>query len=162
MPQPRATTATAATPATDVPGDGIGLVPGPATPWAVAGGPGEATALAATVMAMPAPTVGPIALLGPPAGSAFRPDDAVTFYWSAPAAGPEQEFVVYLMAGDEMTPLGSVATANLGQAYQLQAAPGAAVGEPGIYSWFVVVTGAAGDAIIGQSENRPITIVAGN
>lgn len=149
-------------PATDVPGDGFGIVAGPATPWAVAGGPGAATAAAATATAMPAPTLGPIALLGPPAGSAFRPADAVVFYWSAPTAGPGQQFELFLAAGDETIRLGVVAAANLGQAYQLQAAPGAAVGQPGIYSWFVVATDSAGDAIIGQSENRPITILAGN
>lgn len=152
----------AGAPATDVPGDGFGIVPGPATPWAVAGGPGAATAAAATATAAPTPTLAPIALFGPPAGAVFRPSDVVTFYWTAPDAGEGQHFVVYLADGAERVALGAVGAANLGQAYQLQAAPGAAVDEPGAYSWFVVWANEADGVMIGQSENRPITILAAN
>lgn len=150
------------TPAGDVPGDGFGIVSGPATPWAVAGGPGEVTA---TPEATPPPaiTVVPLALLGPPPGSVFRAEDVVSFYWTSPvAAARGQQFVLYLVAGGENVPLGVVVAANLGQGYQLQAAPGAAVGEAGGYSWFVVLADEGNGAIIAQSETRPITILGEN
>ncbi len=150
-------------PATDVPGDGFGIVSGLATPWAVAGGPGAATAEAAVATALPTATGAPVTLLGPPPGSAFMAGDVVTFYWSAPltpAVG--QQFVVYLDGGNEANILGHVAAANLGQGYQLQATPGAAVGQPGSYSWYVVLAGDTGEVIIAQSESRPLTILADN
>ena len=147
----------------DLPGDGFGIVSGPATPWAVAGGPGEPTAT-------PPPTAPPatipavaLALSGPPGGSAFLPDDVATFYWSAPVQpGPGQRFVVYLVNGDFRLALGSLSEANLGRGYQLQAIPGQFVGQPGAYSWLVVLEDEATGAIIGQSENRALMIIGGN
>ena len=150
-------------PATDVPGDGFGLVSGPATPWSVAGGPGAATATASALAAVPTATSAPIALLGPPAGSAFMAGDVVTFYWQSPqVAAVGQQFVVIIAAGDEALALGRIAAANLGQGYQLQGAPGAVVGQPGTYSWLVVLADEDDGAIIAQSENRPLTILADN
>ncbi len=149
-------------PATDVPGDGFGCVrPG----HAVGGGRWSraATAAAAVATVLPTATGAPVTLLGPPPGSAFMAGDVVTFYWSAPltpAVG--QQFVVYLDGGNEANILGHVAAANLGQGYQLQATPGAAVGQPGSYSWYVVLAGDTGEVIIAQSESRPLTILADN
>lgn len=146
----------------DVPGDGFGIVSGPATPWAVAGGPGEMTP-APEATAIPMMTAVPLALLGPPPGSVFGMEDPVSFYWTSPVAAVRgQQFVLYLAAGDRNVPLGAVVAPNLGQGYQLQAVPGAAVGEAGGYSWFVVLANGSNDAIIAQSETRPITILSGN
>lgn len=145
--------------ATDVPGDGFGIVAGLATPWAVPGGPGEPTATPTT-----APTLPPasITLLGPPAGSLFRPQDVVSFYWkAADAPGRGQQFVVYLVTAAGQSPLGVVSAANFGQSYQLQAAPGS-VGETGQLSWFVVLQDESSGTILGASENRALTVMAVN
>jgi len=141
----------------DVPGDAFGLVPGLATPWAVPGGPGETPTVEAPTAA-PQITPVPIPLLGPPPGSFFRLEDAVTFYWSAAAEPtPDRQYAVYLLDGDRLF-LGSVAQPNLGQAYQLRVTIGDFVEEPGSYSWQVVLEDAEFDGIIGQSEIRPITV----
>lgn len=145
--------------ATDTPGDGFGIVAGLATPWAVPGGPGEPTATATTI-----PTLSPVSitLLGPPAGSLFRPEDMVSFYWSSPAVpGRGQQFVVYLATAEGQEPLGVVNGANLGQSYQLQATPGS-VGESGQFSWFVVLQDGSSGTILGASESRALTIMAIN
>lgn len=150
------------TPQGDIPGDGFGLVSGPATPWAVAGGPGEPTPTPQPTPP-PATTVMPVTLLGPPPGSVFRAEDAVSFYWTSPVAAVEgQQFVLYVAVGGENIPLGAVVAPNLGQAYQLQVVPGATVGEAGGYSWFVVLANEPDGAIIAQSETRPITILSEN
>lgn len=150
------------TPQGDIPGDGFGIVSGPATPWAVAGGPGEPTPTPEATRP-PVATTTPIELLGPPPGSVFRAEDAVSFYWTAPVAAVEgQQFVLYLAVGGENVPLGAVIAPNLGQAYQLQVVPGATVGEAGGYSWFVVLANESDGAIIARSETRPITILAEN
>lgn len=154
-----ATEAMATALATDAPGDGFGVVAGRATPWAVPGGPGEPTATATTVPTLPS---GAITLLGPPAGSLFRPEDVVSFYWSSPVApGLGQQFVVYLVTAEGQTPLGMVSAANLGQGYQLQVAPGS-VGETGQFSWYVVLQDESSGAILGASESRALTIMAVN
>ena len=145
--------------ATDVPGDGFGIVVGLATPWAVPGGPGEPTATATTAPALPPAS---ITLLGPPAGSLFRPQDVVSFYWSSPAVpGQGQQYVVYLATADGQTPLGVVNAANYGQGYYLQAAPGS-VGETGQFSWSVVLQDGSNGDILGASESRALTIMAVN
>ncbi len=163
-PAPRATT-TAATPATtgagpaDQPGDGIGLIVGPATPWAVAGmagvdpapvgGSGEAATTAAV-----------IPLLGPPSGSVFGRDDVVSFYWSWPGeVGRDQQFVVYLAVDGVRSPLGAVDEANLGSGFQLQAAVGETAGAAGSYVWQVFLEDSATGATLGQSEARTIAII---
>lgn len=145
--------------ATDVPGDGFGIVAGLATPWAVPGGPGEPTATATTAPELPPAS---ISLLGPPAGSLFRSVDVVSFYWSSPAApGRGQQFVVYLDTAEGQEPLGVVSAANFGQGYQLQAAPGS-VGETGQFSWHVVLQDESSGTILGASESRALTIMALN
>lgn len=154
-----ATEAVAQAAVTDTPGDGFGIVAGPATPWAVPGGPGEPTAMPTT-----APTLPPaaITLLGPPAGSLFRPEDVVSFYWSSPAApGRGQQFVVYLATAEGQEPLGVVSAANFGQGYQLQAVPGR-VAETGQFSWVVVLQDGSSGTILGASETRALTIMAVN
>jgi len=160
---PAATTATVPVAteagATDTPGDGFGIVAGLATPWAIPGGPGEPTATATTA---PTPPPAAITLLGPPAGSLFRAEDVVSFYWSSPAApGRGQQFVVYLTTADGQAPLGVVSAANFGQGYQLQAAPGR-VGETGQFSWSVVLQDESSGTILGASETRVLTIMAVN
>lgn len=151
--------------ATDIPGDGFGVISGPATPWAVVGGPGEPTATAVVVEATPVPTEMAVSVLlqGPPAGSFFRPADSVTFYWTFPEAlGHGRQFVVYLLDGEEQLVLGVVSDANLGEGYQLQAVPGQIVGQAGNYSWLVVLEDEATGAIIGSSEPRLIAITGDN
>lgn len=145
-------------PEEDVPGDGFGIVSGPATPWAVAGGPGEVTATPeATATAVP------LVLLGPPPDSVFGMEAPVVFYWTSPVVAVQgQQFVLYLAVGGENIPLGAVVAPNLGQGYQLQAVPGAVVGQAGGYSWFVVLSDDGNDAIIAQSGPRPITILSEN
>lgn len=145
----------------DVPGDAFGLVAGPATPWAVPGGPGETPTAESPTAAAPTPTPMPIPLLGPPPGSFFRLGDAITFYWSAAAEpGPNQQYALYLLVEGERVLLGSVAQPNLGQGYQLQVAMGDFVEEPGAYSWLVVLEEPSSGGIIGQSDSRPITLMA--
>ena len=142
----------------DAPGDGYGIVPGPATPWAVAGGPGEQP-----TPAPDPPPPAPIALIGPPPGSLFRMGDGVTFYWSSPEPpGPGRQFTVYLLTGGAQVALGSVAEANLGLGYQLSAVPGQAVEQPGQFSWLIAIEDQASGAIIGQSAVRPLTLIADN
>ncbi len=142
----------------DAPGDGYGIVPGPATPWAVAGGPGEQP-----TPAPEPPPHAPIALIGPPPGSLFRMGDGVTFYWSSPEPpGPGRQFTVYLLTGGAQVALGSVAEANLGLGYQLSAVPGQAVEQPGQFSWLIAIEDQASGAIIGQSAVRPLTLIADN
>lgn len=146
----------------DVPGDAFGLVSGLATPWAVPGGPGE-TPTAEIPTATPAITAVPIPVLGPPAGSFFRPEDMISFNWSAAAeADPNRQYSVYLIDGDQRVLLGSVAQPNLGQGYQLRARLGDFVEEPGNYSWLVVLEDTELGVIIGQSEIRPISVVGTN
>ncbi len=144
----------------DVPGDALGLVPGLATPWAVVGGPGETPTVESEPTAA-APV--PIPLLGPPAGSIFRMGDTVSFYWGAvEEPTPNQQYGVYLLAGDERVLLGSAVGPNLGQGYQVRATIGDFVVEPGDYSWLVVLEDVDSGAIIGQSETRPITLMRNN
>ncbi len=166
-----ATPATAATPGAqaaptsaaepaDVPGDGYGVVPGPATPWAVAGGPGEPTATPEFV-AVPLP--GTIALLGPPPDSVFRLTDGVTFYWTdTTPLSAGRRYVVYGMDGSAQVSLGVVRAANLGSNYQLQAVPGQTVGQAGSFSWLVVLEDESSGVIIAQSETRSLTLIAEN
>lgn len=157
------TQATTTSSAVDVPGDGLGVVSGPATPWAVAGGLGEPAAAPTSIAAVTAPPAVVLPLLGPPTGSMFQAGDVVTFYWSSPEpAGHGRRFVVYLSDGDARLVLGTVDEENLGRAYQLQAAPGRAVGEASSYSWAVVLEDGQTGAIIGQSEIRTITILEDN
>jgi len=149
---------TSVTEPVDVPGDGYGVVPGPATPWAVAGGPGEQPAAPPE-----SPPAGPIALIGPPPGSLFRMGDGVTFYWSSPEPpGPGRQFTVYLLTDGVQVALGSVAEANLGLGYRLSAVPGQGAEQPGQFSWLVAIEDQASGAIIGQSAARPITLIADN
>jgi len=162
-PAPAATAGAQAAPTSaaepvDVPGDGYGVVPGPATPWAVAGGPGEQPA------ALPeSPPAAPIALIGPPPGSLFRMGDGMTFYWSSPEPlAPGRQFTVYLLTDGVQGALGSVAEANLGLGYRLSAVPGQGVEQPGQFSWLVAIEDQASGAIIGQSAVRLITLVADN
>lgn len=158
---PAATAAATSSAVADLPGDGFGIVAGLATPWAVPGGPGEPTPTPEPTA--PPPPAAPIALLGPPADSFFRQGDAVTFYWSSPeglAAG--QQYTVYLLAEGGQVALGSVEGTNLGQGYQLQAAPGQSVEEPGRYNWSIALVDQATGVIIGQSEIRVITLIADN
>lgn len=144
----------------DVPGDAFGLVPGLATPWAVAGGPGETPTVESEPTAA-APV--PIPLLGPPAGSIFRMGDTVSFYWSAAGEPtPQQRYGVYLLAGDERVLLGSAVGPNLGQGYQIRATIGDFVVEPGDYSWLVVLEDVDSGTIIGQSKIRPIGLMINN
>jgi len=144
----------------DVPGDAFGLVPGLATPWAVAGGPGE-TPTAAGEPTTAAPV--PIPLQGPPAGSLFRMEDTVSFYWGAAGEPtPNQQYGVYLLNGDERVLLGSAIGPNLGQGYQIRATIGEFVDEPGDYSWLVVLEDVDSGAIIGQSEIRLMTLMINN
>jgi hypothetical protein len=164
--QPRVTTV-AATPqpqlagVTDTPGDGFGLITGPATPWAVAGGPGEAAATEAAVPPTSTPgAAAPIMLKGPPPNSVFQIGDTVSFYWDAlgePA--PNRRYTLYLIVDDERLTLGTVSELNLGQGYQFQAPVGEVVGQAGNYSWLVVLEDESIGAIIGQSETRPISIL---
>ncbi len=162
-PAPAATAPAQASPTSvvepvDVLGDGYGIVPGPATPWAVTGGPGEQP----TASPGP-PAAAPIALIGPPPGSLFRMGDGVTFYWSSPEPpGPGRQFTVYLLTGGTQVALGSVAEANLGLGYQLSAVPGQAVEQPGQFSWLIAIEDQASGAIIGQSAARPIALIADN
>lgn len=158
---PPASTAVAAV--DDIPGDGFGIVPGPATPWAVAGGPGEPTATPEQLEIEPASLAGPIVLLGPPADSFFRMGDAVTFYWSSPEpllSG--HQYTVYLLSDGAQVALGSAVEANLGNGFQLPAVPGQSVEEPGRLSWLIALEDQATGAIIGQSEVRVITLIADN
>ncbi len=162
-PAPAATAGAQAAPTSaaepvDVPGDGYGVVPGPATPWAVAGGPGEQPA------ALPeSPPAAPIALIGPPPGSLFRMGDGMTFYWSSPEPlAPGRQFTVYLLTDGVQVALGSVAEANLGLGYRLSAVPGQGAEQPGPFSWLVPIEDQASGAIIGQSAARPITLIADN
>jgi len=144
----------------DGPGDAFGLVPGPATPWAVPGGPGETPTIESPATAMPTPTPMTIPLLGPPIGSFFRLEDTISFYWSAVAElNPGQRYSVYLVDGGERVRLGSAGWPNLGQGYQLQVKIGDFVDGPGDYGWLVVLEDVGSDATLGQSEARPITLV---
>jgi hypothetical protein len=148
----------------DTPGDGFGLVSGAATPWAVAGGPGEVLSSATperAATAVPAAMV--LTLLGPPPGSAFRVEDVMSFYWSAPVApAPGQQFVVYLLVDGERLALGAVPEANLGRGFQLSSAVGSVAGLPGSYSWLVVLEDSTTGNIIGQSEIRPLMLIGDN
>ena len=146
--------------ATDVPGDGFGIVAGRATPWAVPGGPGEPTATPESVtISMP----GTIGLLGPPADSIFRATDEVTFYWTnAPPLGAGQRYVVYWVDGSTQVALGEVRAANLGGNYRLQVVPGQSVDQAGRFSWLVVLEDGSSEAIIDRSETRPITLLIEN
>lgn len=162
---PTAASGTSATPTAvaetaDIPGDGFGMVLGPATPWAVPGGPGE---LPTPAVASEPPAAAPIELIGPPPGSFFRMGDAVTFYWSSPEpliAG--RQFTVYLLADGVQVALGSIAEANLGLGYRLQAVPGRSAGQPGQFSWSIALEDSASGAIMGQSEVRAMTLIADN
>lgn len=146
----------------DIPGDAFGLVTGLATPWAVPGGPGETPTIESPT-ATPAITAVPIPVLGPPAGSFFRPEDTISFYWSGAAEPtPDRQYSVYLIDGDERVLLGSIAQPNLGQGYQLRANISDFVEEPGAYSWLVVLEDAGLGVIIGQSDIRPISLVGAN
>lgn len=146
---------------TDVPGDGFGIIPGRATPWAIAGGPGEPTPTAEP--AATNPPVGAITPLGPPSGSFFRPDDVVSFFWTtSEPPGGGQRFVVYLLNGDERLVMGQVEAANFGRGYQIQAVPGQIAGTTGEYGWVVVLQDDATAAIIGLSETRSLTIIGDN
>jgi len=152
---------------TDPPGDGIGLIVGPATPWAVAGqtvsgstGAGEADPAVSGKAGETATTAAPIPLLGPPSGSVFGRDDVVAFYWSWPGeVGQDQQFVVYLTVDGTRSPLGVVDEANLGSGFQLQAAVGEAAGAAGSYVWQVFLEDSATGATLGQSEARTIAVV---
>jgi hypothetical protein len=154
----------------DPAGDGIGLIVGPATPWAVAGladvgqiGAGQTEAAPAVVSgeATDAETaVAPIPLLGPPSGSVFGRDDVVSFYWSWPGkVGRNQQFIVYLAVDGARSPLGVVDEANLGSGFQLQAAIGEAAGGAGSYVWQVFLEDSVTGATLGQSEARTIAII---
>ena len=152
--------ATAGPNATDVPGDGFGVVAGLATPWAVAGGPGEPTATPETVTVQ---LPGTITLLGPPADSVFRLTDEVTFYWTdATPLSAGRRYVVYWVNGSAQVPQGEVRAANLGSNYRLQALPGQIVGQAGKFRWLVVLEDESNGVIIDQSEARPITLIAEN
>lgn len=158
-PTPALPTPDVAVPADDPPGDGFGIVAGLATPWAVPGGPGEPTP---TVEPTPIPAIA-IELLGPPPGSAFRREDTVTFYWTSPqAAVADLRFVLYLQSSDGRVALGTVRHENLGAAYQLPVELEAGMEGASDYSWVVVLEDEASGAIIGTSELRPISILAGN
>lgn len=147
--------------AADIPGDGFGMVLGPATPWAIPGGPGELPTPA--VAPDPLPAAAPIELIGPPPGSFFRMGDAVTFYWSSPEPLiPGRRFTVYLLADGAQVALGSVAEANLGLGYRLSAVPGRSAGQPGPFSWSIALEDSASGTIIGQSEVRAMTLIADN
>ena len=86
----------------------------------------------------------------------------MSFYWNSPAApGRGQQFVVYLTTAEGQEPLGVVNSANFGQGYQLQAAPGS-VGETGQFSWYVVLQDGSSGTIMGASETRALTVMAVN
>ncbi len=152
--------ATADPDATDVPGDGFGVVAGLATPWAVPGGPGESTATPeSAAVSLP----GTITLLGPPADSVFRLTDELTFYWTdATPLSAGQRYVIYGVNDSTQVSLGEVRAANLGNGYRLQAIPGQTVGQAGRFSWLVVLEDERSGGIIDQSEPRSITLIVEN
>lgn len=173
-PTPRAATtpartAVAGTQPADPPGDGIGLIVGPATPWAVTDQTGAGEVVADTGGAGPsivgetgdeATVTASIPLLGPPSGSVFGRDDVVAFYWGWPGEmGQNQQFVVYLTVDGTRSPLGVVDEANLGSGFQLQAAVGEAAGAAGSYVWQVFLEDSATGATLGQSKARTIAII---
>lgn len=149
----------------DTPGDGFGVVPGLATPWAVAGGPGEAAATAVPSVepeAIDVPEV-EIGLLGPPPDSLFRMSDVVSFYWS----GPDQpittgRFFVSILDGTEQIAVGDITSPNLGENFALQVNIGQIVGEAGEYEWLIVMEDEATGEIIGASETRRLVLLADN
>lgn len=167
--QPRAAAPATLAPAQSTPsaaGTSLAATPeargleGLATPWAVAGAPGEATA-APTPTAVPgAPE--PIALLGPPAGSLFRRADTVSFYWQWPGElAAEQRFVVYIAAAGQPVALAEVVEANLGAVFQAQAPAGSMVDEATQYQWWVILEDEATGTTIGQSAPRTIGFTGG-
>lgn len=170
VPSPPAATATwtpSSQPAEviDTPGDGVGMIRGLATPWAVPGAPGAPTPTVDGSGALSSlPAENPVIILqGPPPGSSYNTGDTISFYWqSAHEVGPNQQFSVYLEADASRTMIGSAAATNLGQGFRIQATAGEIVDEPGIYSWSVVLEDIDKKEIIGQSEFRQITILAGN
>lgn len=148
---------------TDIPGDGFGLVLGPATPWAIPGGPGEIVTIESPTIAPPTATPANIQLFGPPSGSVYRLDDVISFYWSAPVAlAAGEQFIVYLNTGEERIALGTIVEPNLGQGYQLQASVDQFIGQAGTYSWQVVLEKDETGVMIGQSDLRSFMIVQNN
>lgn len=162
---PAATAGSTGAEATDIPGDGFGIVPGPATPWAVAGGPGEVMPTLEP-SAAPAATDAPVAtidLLGPPPDSLFRSSDLVSFYWtSSDEVTPVGRFIVYILDGEERIALGEVSGPNLGDAFTVQAGVGQVVGGAGEYDWLVVVEDPISGEVIGASETRRLVLIADN
>jgi hypothetical protein len=141
----------------DTPGDGIGIIRGPATPWAVPGGPGEPpTPTAETVAAENGPA---IVLQGPPPGSSFNLGDTISFYWQAAGeVASQRQMTLYIESDGSRAAAGSVTRANLGQGFRLDAVAGDLVDEAGSYRWFVALEDSETGAIIGQSELRPLVI----
>lgn len=154
--RPGAPAATAPPPGATPAATGLAAVPGAlvglATPWDAAGlGP---TPTATVVVVATAP----ITLHGPPAGSRFGPDNAVSFYWSWPGELEDgQRFVLYLITDEVRRQLGEVNEANLGRAYGLSAP----VGEAGNFRWEVVLEDETTGATIGVSESRALVIIGG-
>ena len=147
----------------ETPGDGFGIVAGPATPWAIAGGPGELAATALPVAETAIAPVAAIGLLGPPADSLFRSAEVVSFFWAAPEPAVNgNRYTVYLIDGDERFTLGEVTGPNLGGSFQLPANIGQIAGEPGEYDWQVVLRDEATGNILAASEARRITIIGDN
>jgi hypothetical protein len=150
----------------DTPGDGIGIIRGPATPWAVPGGPGEPTLTAegpAELTGLPGASPA-IVLQGPPPGSSFNLGDTISFYWQAAGeVAPQWRMTLYIESdGGSRAAAGSVARANLGQGFRLDAVAGDIVDEAGAYRWFVALEDSETGAIIGQSELRPLVVMGEN
>lgn len=69
----------------------------------------------------PLPPDAAIVLLGPPADSLFRLDDAVSFYSAWPVTLPDdQRLVVYIRSDGQDMPLGELEEPNMGNAYRWQ------------------------------------------
>lgn len=129
-----------------------------ATPWEIEGGAAYQTPTPEVVLVTPQPIV----VQGPPADSAFRLSDEVSFFWLWPAGVEDgNRFVVYLTGGNGPVLAGSITEMNLGTGYQLQIQPGEIVDQSGNYGWQVVLEGTESGAIIARSEIRPILIVDG-
>lgn len=147
----------------ETPGDGFGIVAGPATPWAIAGGPGEPAAPTLSVAETAAAPLAAIGLLGPPPDSLFRSGDVVSFLWAAPEpAADGGTYTVYLLNGDERIALGQVTGPNLGASFLLSATVGQITGNPGEYDWQVALEDEATGTILAASESRRITIIGDN
>jgi hypothetical protein len=123
----------------------------------------EMPTIAPVPISDPTPTMFPreiITLTGPPEDSRFSISAPLSFYWfSDKQLSAGETFKLFLMNDSNEKLVGTLSEPNMGSAFQINFIPENSGISPGEYYWRIAVSSQEGDRILGESEQRLITLV---